>query len=117
MGTPRVTRAGQLAALLSGAGVAATHDVRELAGRLPAVLVGPPLLRFDIGAGATATWTLTAVADGADPHRSWQQLDALVHDVEALLPIETATPSSFAGSTTTAPQPAYALTYTETVES
>lgn len=116
MPTPRVARARQLAAQLTGAGVAATADASELHANLPAVLIGPPRLAFDVGAGATATWRLLAVASTPVEVDAWDQLDALVSDLERLLPVEVAEPAAYAPPDHTA-LPAYALTYIETVES
>jgi hypothetical protein len=116
MAGPRVTRGGQLAAELTAAGVPATHDVQRLAAMLPAVLVGPPRLAFDVGDGATATWRLLAVASTPDALRAWEQLDALLGPVSELLPIETAEPVSFAPDPSSDPLPAYALTFTEYVD-
>lgn len=117
MPTPRRDRAVELADQLQTTGVAATADVRQLAGRLPAVLVPPPRLAFDVGAGATATWRLLVVAGTADEWTAWAQLDALLAAVEQLLPVELAEPVQFAPGQGSDPLPAYALTYTETVES
>lgn len=116
MPAPRVARAGQLAAELSGAGLAATDDPQKLSGRLPGVLVGPPRLAFDVGIGATATWRLLAVASTPDALRAWEQLDPIVGVVAGLLPIETAEPVSFAATPGEDPLPAYALTFTEYVD-
>lgn len=111
-----MARAVELAAQLDGSGVPATHDAAKLTGRLPAVLVGPPRLAFDVPGGATVTWRLLAVAATTDELTAWTQLDALVGAVEQLLPVESADPTAYARNGAD-PLPAYALTFTDTVES
>lgn len=113
---PRVARAGQLAAELTGAGIPATADPQKLTGILPGVLVPPPRLAFDVGVGTTATWRLLVVGSSSDPLRSWEQIDPLVSSVAARLPVEFADPASFAASPGEDPLPAYALTFTEYVD-
>lgn len=110
--TPRVARAGELAAQLAGAGIQATTDVQALGAQLPAVLVGPPVLSDPVGAGWTATWRLLAVASTPDALAAWGQLDQLVEAVTRELPVERCEPVSFAAVPGTDPLPAYALTFT-----
>lgn len=112
MDTPTVARAAQLAAQLRGVGINATHDAGQLRGQLPAVLVGPPELAWDVVALPTARWRLLAVASTPDPLTAWEQLDELVHAVGDQLAVETATPTSFALTRDDEPLPAYALTFT-----
>lgn len=116
MTTPRIAGAGQLAAQLVGAGLAATIDVQQLGAALPAVLVPPPTLDQPTGAGWTATWRLLAVAATPDQLLAWQQLDQLVDGVAGVLPIERAEPVSFAAVPGSDPLPAYALTFTSYVD-
>lgn len=117
MPSPRVARAGQLAAQLTGAGVPATHDPRDLTGRLPGVLVLPPRLAFTGYSGPVATWRLLIVASTANELDAWTQIDTLAEQVADLLPVETGEPASYASTAVTEPLPAYALTFEETVES
>ena len=113
MSSPTVDRARQLAAQLVGAGLAATHDARAVAGMAPCVLIGPPRLSFDVGTSATASWRLLAVAASADPLSAWEQLDNLVAAVAVVLSVETADPTQFAPNADSDPLPAYALTLTD----
>ena len=115
--TPRVARGLQLADQLRAAGVNATHVARELAGRLPGVLVPPPArVAFDVSDSTTCTWRLLLVASTADEDTAWPQLDELLTAVEAVLPVEYAEPTRAAVSGAD-PLPAYACTFTDTVES
>lgn len=117
MGTPRVTRAVELAVQLGGAGITATHNPGEVLANAPCVLVAPPRLLFDTFEGATATWRLLAIASTpADQLQAWQQLDALVDQLAQLLNVETAEPTAWALTPGADSLPAYAVTFTETVE-
>lgn len=96
----------------------ATARPAELLGRLPAVLVTPPRVAFDQWNGATTcTWRLLVVSDTTDEATAWAQLDDLLTRVAARLPVESAEPSLYAAGGDARPTPAYALTYTDTVES
>lgn len=116
MPTPRVTRARALAVQLAGAGIAATHDPSEVAGKAPCVLVGPPRLAFDVGDASTATWRLLVIAGTTTQLPAWEQIDALLAQLADELAVETADPVAWAEGPGTDPRPAYAVTYTETVE-
>lgn len=116
MPTPRITRARQLAVQLTDAGIPATHDVREVAASGPVVLIGPPPLSFETHAGAVAAWRLLVIAGTPDQHTAWEQLDELLDLLAAELTCETAVPASWAPAPGEPPRPAYAVTYTETVE-
>lgn len=117
MATPRITRARQLAAQLTGPGITATHDVREVGGNSSGVvLIGPPRLSFETTDGAVATWRLLVIAGTSDQHTAWEQLDGLLDLLAEQLPCETAEPVSWAPSPGEPTRPAYAVTYTETVE-
>lgn len=111
--SPRVARAAQLAAQLRGAGIPSTHDAAAVAGLAPCVLIGPPRLAFDVGDSATASWRPLAIAATTVQLDAWEQLDALVDAVAALLPVEAAEPSSWAPNPGADPVPAYALTLTD----
>lgn len=113
MASPRVARAGQLAAQLTGAGVPATHDPRLLHGRLPAVLVQPPRLAFTGYGGPEATWRLLIVANTAHELDAWTQIDDLAEAVADLLPVETGEPASYSTGPGADPLPAYVLTFTD----
>lgn len=114
--TPRIARARELAVQLTGAGITATHDAREVVANAPCVLVGPPRLAFETLSGAVATWRLLAVAGTTDQHTAWTQLDELVDKLAVELACETAEPASWAPSPGDPTRPAYVVTYTETVE-
>lgn len=113
MSTPSVAGAEQLAARLLSAGIPATHDPGQLLGKLPAVLIPPPRMTFDTGAGPTFTWRLLVVAGVPDQLAAWQQIDELVALVADELPVELAEPVSFALAPDVDPLPAYALTLTD----
>lgn len=115
MPTPRVARAVELAAQLDGAGIPATADPTQLAGKLPGVLVTPPAVVFDLQDGATCTWRLVVVAATPNAYNAWKQLDELLELLAELLPVEGATPASYATDPAADPLPAYALTFTEGV--
>lgn len=119
MPSPRVARGAQIAAELRAAGVNATHDPQQLAGQLPAVLVQAPRLDY-VGAamaGPTASWRLLLVASTPNALDAWTQLDELLEAVEAAIPVELAEPTAYPPDPASPPLPAFALTYTETVES
>lgn len=99
----------QLAAQLLAAGLRATLDPREVAGRAPCVHVTPPVVDYR---QRTVRWQLLAVAGVVDALLAWQQLDQLVDDVAAVLHVELAEPVSWAASPTDDPVPAYRLTVT-----
>lgn len=114
--TPRVSRARELAVGLTSAGISATHDAREVAAAGPIVLVGPPRLAYETAAGAVASWRLLVIAGTTEQHTAWTQIDALLAALELALPLETADPVSWAPAPGADARPAYAATYTETVE-
>lgn len=112
----RVARAVELVAQLKAAGVKATHDPGDVAGMGAGVLVAPPELVFDLPEGATATWSLYALAGStAAGLQTWQLLDDLVEQVAEQLPLATARPTSWAPAAGVDPMPAYVITYTESV--
>lgn len=119
MPIPRVLRGQALAAELLAAGCRATTDVNAVTALAPCVLVSPPRLNFAEGgyAGPLATWRLLVVAGTADETRAWSQLDDLLEQLADLLPLDTADPASFVLPGASDTRPAYAATYTETVES
>lgn len=113
----RLARAEALAAELRVSGVRAYLDPAQAGANLPAVLVPPPILAFDLPVGATATWRLVALA--ADPtgsRGSWAELDELVETVAAALPVERAEPTTYVLPTGGDPLPAYSVTLTESVD-
>lgn len=115
----RLDRGAELAELLrTAAGVAATHRAAELAGQLPAVLVGPPVIVWTDGAfgGPAVTWTLLAVAATTDPDTAWAQLDELVSGVAGLLDTQRADPTAWPSPTGGDALPAYVISYTEILE-
>lgn len=111
-----LARGRELAALLSAAGVPAVVDVRDATANLPCILVPPPRLEFDGYAFATATWGLVALAaTSAGAGEAWQQLVTLVDGAAAVLPVETANPTSYQLPTGGDPLPAYVLSLTESL--
>lgn len=111
-----LARARELAAQLVGAGVPAVADVRDATANLPCILIPPPRLDFDLHVGATTTWGLVALAaTNAGAADAWAQLVTLVDGAAALLPIETAAPTSYQLPTGGDPLPAYVLTFTESL--
>jgi hypothetical protein len=99
---------------LTAAGIVATSDPR--AATPPCVLVVPPDLRFDLGCGATATWSLWALVPNpgnADAHKA---LAALVRDVAAVLPVERADLLAYALAADAPALPAYRMQYEEATD-
>jgi hypothetical protein len=114
----RLERAEQLVDQLLGAGIPATLDPSEVAGKGACVLLTPPALAFDLNTGATCTWRL-AVIDGGRTTAgldTWRRLDALVDQVADLLPVTTGEPAQYAPTPGVDPSPAYLLTLTEGVD-
>lgn len=113
----RTARALELVEQLVAAGIAATADPLEVAGKGACVLVAPPALTFDLPEGASADWPLYAIAgQTAAGWSTWQQLDDLVDQVAELLPLTSARPASWAPAAGVDPTPAYLITYTESVD-
>ena len=108
----RVERAEALVADLVDAGIPATIDPAAVAGLAPCVLVTPPRLQLQ-GARFT-TWRLTAIAATTTPGlEAWRQLDQLLDQLDAELPLTAAEPASFTLSAGADPAPAYLVTYEE----
>lgn len=114
--TPRLTRADVLVAALVAAGLKATADVREATANLPGVLVTPPTLDYDLPVGATATWRLVVLAAAPLGNRdAWEQLDALLVQLGAVVDLKRAEPTAYKLPTGGDPLPAYLATFTEAV--
>lgn len=112
--TPRLDRAAELVQELAAAGIKATRSVAAAAQQLPCVLIPPPTLGPGTYAGPTITWRLVALA--ANPLGdvdSWAQIDALVEQLMAALPVERAEPTSYQLPNSDHPLPAYFVTLTE----
>lgn len=99
---------------LTAAGVSATVDPRSATP--PCVLVPPPLLRFDTGCGALATWQLFAIAPGTANLDAWVILDGLLAHAAGLFPIETSEFVSYTLSPDNPAFPAYRITFTEGID-
>lgn len=115
MSTPRVDRAQVIADAFTDAGVKAYTDVDDVGMHLPCLLVAPPTMTFDVGDGATLDWRLVALTDGPPGARAFADLDALVEQVSALIPAESATPGSYQLTPAADPLPCYVIAYRETL--
>lgn len=96
---------------LEAAGIRATADPRSATP--PVVLVTPPDRTYDIACGYSARWSLFALVPGlgnADAHKA---MDAMVDDIAAVIPLETAEPASYILSPDAPALPAYRCQFTE----
>lgn len=104
-------RSLELVEALGAAGITATVDPRSATP--PCVLVTPPDRTYDVGCGYTARWNLWALVPGtanADAHKA---LDTIVDELAAVLPLESAEPSSYVLSADSPPMVAYRCQFTE----
>jgi hypothetical protein len=101
---------------LIAAGVDATADPRSATP--PCVLVTPPRLTFDIGCGATAAWSIWALAPGPANADAWLALDELLAGVRKaqLKPIERCTFVQYMLAADAPPVPAYRIEFTTGVD-
>ena len=107
MGALRV-RADELAGSLVGAGLKATTDTASI--RRPGVLVPPPSVDYTT---RTVTFRLALLsAQDAGTTKAWDELDDLLEAVEAVLPLDSAEPGSYALPTGGGSPPAYLATFT-----
>lgn len=104
-------QAAALAQQLVDAGVRATHDPTKAQTTRPCVLIAPPSYDYT---QRLATWRVVCLASTDAPNlRAFEDLAALVDQVEAVLPVEQADPVQYplaSGSTV----PAYVLRVTTT---
>lgn len=108
-----VTAAESIAGTLTTAGIPATHDPAVAAGTGRGVVyVEPPVITYT-GAQRGNRWRLVALTgQPGGTLAALHDLDALVQQVTALLPIETATYATYQLVATRAGFPAYLLTLT-----
>lgn len=109
-----IEAAEELLEHLRGLGIAAVDDVRDVAGNLPCVLIGPPVVRYDVLGGPTFVWSLVALASSSPGSKhAWQQCDALLDQLDAALPLERADPRTYPlPALGPDPLPCYVATYT-----
>jgi hypothetical protein len=109
--TDSFARASDIVALLAAAEVRASLDPSAV--NPPAVLVVPPTRAYDVPCGFTATWTLIALAPGAQgaDRGTWAALDRLVDAVADAVPLERAEMAAYTLNGQTLP--AYVCTFTE----
>lgn len=107
------TRAEEIVAKLTAAGVRASVDPSGI--NPPAVLVVPPNRTYDVACGFSATWTLVALAPGAQgaDRTTWGLLDGLVDAVASAVDIERAELVAYTLAGTA--YPAYLCTLQETI--
>lgn len=113
MGT--LDRAEELAAALNAQGVRATLDPSMATP--PCVLITPPTLTFEVACGATAEWSLVALAPAVQTadRNSWQTLEDVALGVtRAGLDVERADPSVYVLNGKNFP--AYLMTIREAIE-
>ena len=110
-----LTRARELAAQLTAAGVRAVTSARSVVP--PCVLVTPPVRTYDTSCGYSAAWQLYAIGTGGGDEGSWQQLDELTDQLAQLLDVETVTPTAWKSDASAAESsPAFLIVFTEAVE-
>jgi hypothetical protein len=96
---------------LTAAGIDATIDPRGATP--PCVLITPPIATFDIGCGATGTWSLFALAPGPANIDAWRELDRMLGVASGVFPIERSEFVAYSLSPDNPPLPAYRMTFTE----
>ena len=105
---------GDIVQLLTGAGIRATTDQRDL--NPPCVLVTAPEITWRFGKGGwDARWLILAVVPDSGPNIVLANLDALVVSVQAALGgrVQNGRPVAARGLVDgSAPLPAYELTWT-----
>lgn len=101
---------------LAGAGVDATCDPRSA--NPPCILVTPPRLNFDVGCGATAAWSIWALAPGPANPDAWVVLDELLAAARKakIPPIEQSTFVNYRITPDAPPVPAYRIEFTQGVD-
>jgi hypothetical protein len=101
---------------LVAAGADATVDPRSATP--PCIFVTPPRLTFDVGCGATAAWSIWALAPGPANLDAWVVLDELLAYARKakLPPIERSTFVQYQLSADSAPLPAYRIEFTSGVD-
>lgn len=106
-------RATEIVAALTAADVRATLDPSAV--NPPAVLVVPPSRTYDVACGFTVTWTLVALAPGAQgaDRTTWGLLDALVDAVAAVVDLESAELAAYTLNGVACP--AYLCTFKEAI--
>lgn len=105
-------RAAELVEQLRAADVRAYIDPAKAAANLPCVLLTPPRRQYE--GGPLFTWTLVALAaSDVGGLAAWQELDALLDQLDQALHLGAADPGSYNLSGGTAPLPCYLVTYTE----
>jgi hypothetical protein len=82
----------------------------------PCVLITPPILAFDSGCGATATWAVFCLTPGTANADSWQALDDMLAVLNAELPIERSEHVGYQLSPDAPPVPAYRVEFTAGVD-
>jgi hypothetical protein len=106
-----IQRAEDIAQKLEAQGIRATTDPTLVSA--PGVLLTPPNLVFDLACGASATWTLVALAPAANTadHTSWAALDEMVDAIAGVVDLETADVVAYVVNGRT--YPAYLCQFTE----
>jgi hypothetical protein len=99
---------------LTAAGVDVTHDPRGATP--PCVLIAPPALTFDLGCGATASWSVWALAPGPANLDAWVALDEMLSTVAGVLPVERCDFRMYSPAADASPLPAYQIQFTEGIE-
>jgi hypothetical protein len=82
----------------------------------PCVLITPPILAFDSGCGATATWAVFCLTPGLANPDSWTALDRMLAILYAALPIERCEHVGYQLSPDAPPVPAYRVEFTQGVD-
>lgn len=111
-----IDQAKAIADHLKAAGLNATSDVRGM--RLPGLLVIPvPALNFTTldNSAVEATFTVYALAPGVGDLVAAAQLEKLVLAASKVVPVVSATPTSYQIPGASDPVPAYAMELTEDV--
>jgi len=109
--TDTFVRAEEIVTALVDLGVRASADPSAVTP--PAVLVVPPTRTFDLACGFTATWTLVALAPGAQgaDRTTWALLDNLVDAIVEVVDVERAELVAYTLGGMS--YPAYLCTFTE----
>lgn len=99
---------------LTAAGVDVTTDPRGATP--PCVLLAPPPLTFDLGCGATAAWSLWALAPGPANLDAWVALDDLLSAIRDAVPVERSDFRMYSIAADAPPLPAYQIQFTEGID-